>query len=87
VNLGVYWQVRANRQSHSIAPRRILESPQLDDGARRRVTGCVKVGQAHMVSMSIDAINHRVGRPRELVVETARDQPTDDRSCAVPVPE
>jgi len=85
VNLGVYWQVGANRQSHSLAPRRILKSPQLDDGARRRVTGCVKVGQAHMVGASIHAVDHGVGCPLELVVETARDQPPDERPHGVPV--
>ena len=39
VNLGVYWHVRANRQSNAIAPGRILESPQFDDATGRHVTG------------------------------------------------
>jgi hypothetical protein len=85
VNLGAYWQVRTNRQSHPLAPSRILEPPQLDDGARRRVTGCGKVGQAHMVGASVYAIDYSVSCSAEFVVETARDQPADDRLCRAPV--
>src|SRR5207244_3610598 len=66
-------------QSNSLAPGRILESPQLDDGTGRRVTGRVKIGQAHMVGASVYTVDHGVRCPLQLVVETARDQPSDDR--------
>src|SRR5262245_23369692 len=40
-----------------------------------------------MVSIAVDAINHRVGCSLELVGETARNQPPDDRPSRVPVSE
>jgi hypothetical protein len=87
MNLGIERQVRAHGQGDSLAPSRILESPQLDDPAWRRVTGRVKVGQADMVGASIHAVDHGVGCSVELVVETARDQPPGDRPCGIPVSE
>jgi hypothetical protein len=38
-----------------------------------------------MVSASVYAVDHGVGRSLELVVETARDQPPDDWLGRVPV--
>ena len=76
-NLGVHWHVRANRQSRSLAPGRILEPAQLDDAAGRGVAGRIEIEQAHMMGASIHAVDHGVPCSLKLVIETALDEPPD----------
>ncbi len=57
----------------------VVEFAQLDDGARRAVARGVEIGQLDVVGAAVDAIDHGVGRTLQLIVETAIDQPADDR--------
>ena len=72
-------QVGPNRNCGAVPAPRVLESPQLDDRARRAVAGGIQVRQADVVGPSIRAVDDRVGRAPELIIKTARDEPPDDR--------
>jgi len=53
-------QVGAHSKRNAPPACRILEPPQLDDGAWTRVTGGVEIGQADVVGVTVHAIYHRV---------------------------
>src|SRR5262249_28303924 len=60
-------QVRAHRERDALEAGRIFEPAQLDDAAQQGVARRVKIGQADMVSTSVDPVDHGVGCPSELV--------------------
>ena len=71
-------QVGTHRQRDALAADGILKPAELDDAARRGVACGVQVGQANMVSTSVDSVDNGVGGALELVIEPTRDKPTDD---------
>ena len=64
-------QVGTHRQRDALAADGILESAELDDAARRGVARRVQVGQANMISTSVDPVDNGVGCALELVIEAA----------------
>ena len=65
-------------------PLEFSELPQLDDRARRAVAGGIQIGQADMARPSIRGVDDRVSGAAKLIIETARDEPPDDRLGRVP---
>src|SRR5215467_10604350 len=84
MNLRLDWQVGTHRERDALAAGRILEVAQLNDTARRSVAGRVQIGQAHMVSAPVHAVDHGVGCAVELVIEASGDQPPDGWRRCVP---
>ena len=60
-------------------PGAVLVGPALDDRARLGVAGQLQVGEGEMVGAPVDAFDDDIGGPLELVVQSARDQPTEHR--------
>ena len=77
LDLRVDGQVGTHRQGDAPAANGILELAELDDAARRGIACSVEVGQTDMVSTSIDSVDNGVGGALELVIEPARDKPSD----------
>ena len=78
LDLRVDGQVGTHRQGDALTANGILELAELDDAAWRGITRSVEVGQADMVSMSVDSVDDGVCGALELVVEPARDKPPDE---------
>ena len=79
LNLRVDRQIGTHRQRDALAARCVLELAQVDDAARHGVAGSIEVGQANMVSASVDPVDNGVRGPLELVIEPAREKPPDER--------
>ena len=71
-------EVRAHGQRDAPPPLRVIELAQLDDRPRRAVAGGVEIGELDVMGAAVHAVDHGVGRPLQLVVEAAIDQPADD---------
>ena len=78
LDLRVDGQVGTHRQGDALAANGILELAELDDAARYGVACSVQVGQANMVSTSINSVDNGIGGALELVIEPARDKPPDE---------
>jgi hypothetical protein len=63
LDLRVDGQVGTHRQGDALAANGILELAELDDAARRGVARSVEVGQANMVSASVDSVDNGVAVP------------------------
>ena len=72
-------EVGTHRDGDATPALGVVEFAQLDDGARRAVAGGVEIGKFDVVGAAVDAVDHGVGRTLQLIVETAIDQPADDR--------
>ena len=78
LDLRVDGQVGTHRQGDAPAANGILELAELDDAARRGITRSVEVGEADMVSKSVDSVDDGVCGALELVIEPARDKSPDE---------
>jgi hypothetical protein len=78
LDLRVDGQVGTHREGDALAAKGILELAELDDAARHGVACSVQVGQANMVSTSVDSVDNGIGGALELVIEPARDKPPDE---------
>ncbi len=72
-------EIGADGERDTAPTLRVLIAAQLDDRARRAVASGVEVGQSDVMGAPVRAVDHGIGRTLQLVVETAIDQPTDDR--------
>ena len=71
-------QIGAHGERDAALATRVIELSEFDDRARRAVAGRIEVGQFDMMGASVHAIHHGVGRPVQLVIETAFDQSPDN---------
>ncbi len=82
LDLCVDGQVGTHRQGDASAANGIVELAELDDAAWRGVARSVEVGQANMVSTSVNSVDNGVGGAPELVIEPAREKPpSKPRGC------
>lgn len=72
-------EVGPDRQRGARLTLPVLEAAKFDDRARRGIARRLQPGEADMVRAPVDAVDHRVGRTGQLVVQATLDQATDDR--------
>jgi hypothetical protein len=73
-DLGLDRQVGSGGKRQPLAAPSIFIGPDFDNGARHGVAGELDVRETDMVRAPIDALDDRVGGPRQFVIEAAGDE-------------
>ena len=72
-------QIRANGERDAPVPPRIFKPSQFYDAPNRTIAARVDLGQSQVMDPSIDRVDNGEGRPPKLVIEPAREEPSNHR--------
>ena len=83
VNLSFERQIRTHQQAFAPPPLAVGPSACFDDGAGCCIARLVQNGKVKIVCAAVNSFDDRIGLARQLVMETALDQPPDDPAVFV----